>query len=405
LTQVILTPASTSLATGGTRQFSVSGQWSNGATTAPSVNYTATGGTVTTAGLYTAGSTAGTFQVIATQQGGTLADSAVATVTPPPTLTQVILTPATTSLATGGTQQFSVSGQWSNGATTAPSVTYTATGGTVTSGGLYTAGSTAGTFRVIATQQGGTLADSAVVTVTPAPPLGNIPELPGGYVLRGRHLGSPLVPAGWLTNSDGTRNIDVVSDAGAPASPTDVMRAIYAAGFTDGVAPMGLEFPGTSGRSAIFATWWFKYSPQFQGHSSRVNKQMFLFGSNGTVIFYVACYFSGSATQGIMDVQFEGGATGTHSFKRVIQDLGAGTELLIDKATWHRVSVEIVYGANGTGKVRLWVDGTKVADLPNAILGTTLDVMKIDPTWGGNVGERMAQTGYLYYDDVQFYTN
>ncbi len=58
----------------------------------------------------------------------------------PPVLQAVILTPASASLATGGTQQFSVSGQWSNGATTAPSVTYSATGGTITAGGLYTAG-------------------------------------------------------------------------------------------------------------------------------------------------------------------------------------------------------------------------------------------------------------------------
>ena len=171
LEAVILTPASVSLATGGTHQFSVSGQWSNGATTAPAVTYSATGGTVTAGGLYTAGATSGTFRVIATQQGGTLADTSTVTLTvPPPVLQAVILTPSSVALATGATQQFSVSGQWSNGATTAPAVTYSATGGTVTAGGLYTAGSTAGTFRVIATQQGGTLADTSTVTLTTTPP-------------------------------------------------------------------------------------------------------------------------------------------------------------------------------------------------------------------------------------------
>ena len=45
----------------------------------------------------------------------------------PPVLQAVILTPASVSLNTGATQQFTVSGQWSNGATTAPSVTYSAT--------------------------------------------------------------------------------------------------------------------------------------------------------------------------------------------------------------------------------------------------------------------------------------
>ncbi len=91
------------------------------------------------------------------QQGGTLADTTTVTLTAtPPVLQAVILTPSQASLATGGTQQFSVSGQWSNGATTAPAVTYSATGGSINSSGLYTAGNTAGTFRVIATQQGGT---------------------------------------------------------------------------------------------------------------------------------------------------------------------------------------------------------------------------------------------------------
>jgi parallel beta-helix repeat protein len=59
----------------------------------------------------------------------------------------------------------------SDGSTTAVTVGYTATGGTVSSGGLYTAGQTGGTYRVIATQSGGPLADTAAITVTaPVPP-------------------------------------------------------------------------------------------------------------------------------------------------------------------------------------------------------------------------------------------
>jgi len=167
LTQVILLPSTASVAAGATQQFTVSGILNNGATTTPAVTFSATGGTISSGGLYTAGATTGSFRVIATQQGGTLADtSAVTITTAPPVLQAVILTPATASVAAGATQQFSVSGQWSNGATTAPAVTYSATGGTITAGGLYTAGSTTGTFRVIAVQQSGTLADTSAITVT-----------------------------------------------------------------------------------------------------------------------------------------------------------------------------------------------------------------------------------------------
>ncbi|MGH7653153.1 MAG: hypothetical protein ACREN6_00690, partial [Gemmatimonadaceae bacterium] len=172
LTQMTMTPATATVQIGGTQSFSVSGIWSDGGTTAPAVTYTATGGTIAGAGLYTAGSTAGTYRVIAVQQGGSLADTSVVTITaaPPPTLTHMTMTPATATVQIGGTQSFSVSGVWSDGGTTAPAVTYTATGGTITGAGLYTAGSTAGTFRVIAVQQGGTLADTSGVTITAAPP-------------------------------------------------------------------------------------------------------------------------------------------------------------------------------------------------------------------------------------------
>ena len=117
---------------------------------------------------------------------------------PPPTLTQVILTPATASVQTGGTQQFAVSGKLSDGSTTTPAVTYSATGGTITTGGLYTAGSSTGTFRVIAVQQGGTLADTAAVTLTPAStghsyttdfPLTETPVSEGGKWIGGHTTG------------------------------------------------------------------------------------------------------------------------------------------------------------------------------------------------------------------------
>ena len=165
LTAVTVTPATASVAAGTTRQFSAIGQMSDGSTTPVSVIWSANGGTITTNGLYTAGGNAGSFRVIATQQLSALADTSTVTVTAP-VLTQLTVSPANTTVLTGGTQQFSVSGQLSDGSSTTPQVTYSATGGTITAGGLYTAGSTTGTFRVIATEQGGTLADTATVNIT-----------------------------------------------------------------------------------------------------------------------------------------------------------------------------------------------------------------------------------------------
>jgi hypothetical protein len=172
LQSVILTPSTVSLTTGGTRQFAATGEMSDNSTSSVAVTWSATGGTISSAGFYTAGSVAGTYRVVGTEIGGTLADTSTVTITAPsPTLQAVVLTPASVTLQTGATQQFAVSGRMSDGSTTTVSATYSATSGTITSGGLYTAGASAGVFRVIAIQQGGTKADTASVTVTvPTPP-------------------------------------------------------------------------------------------------------------------------------------------------------------------------------------------------------------------------------------------
>jgi hypothetical protein len=140
------------------------------------VTWTAAGGTITAGGLYTAGSSLGTFQVIATQQGGTTADTSLVSISATTaTLLQLVFSPALLTLASGATGQFTVAGTWSDGSATIPAVTYSATGGTITAGGLYTSGTVLGAFRVIATQEGGTKADTSAVTITasPVPPSGD----------------------------------------------------------------------------------------------------------------------------------------------------------------------------------------------------------------------------------------
>src|SRR5262245_13985258 len=165
LAQVVLVPPSAHLDAGGSQQFAAFGRMSNDDSVAVTVTYAATGGTITAGGLYTAGAAAGAFQVIATQREGTLSDTSTVTITVPPTLAQIVLVPAAVTLNVGAAQQFTTYGRMSNGDSVAVSVTTTATGGTISASGLYTAGQTTGDFRVIATEQGGTLADTAGVTI------------------------------------------------------------------------------------------------------------------------------------------------------------------------------------------------------------------------------------------------
>ncbi len=166
LTSLEVTPGTNALNAGETKQFEVRGldQFGNYMTGTPTVTWTATGGTITTAGLYTAGATAGNATVTATS--GTITASAAITISVPAVLTSLELTPNTASLDAGATQQFVVRGkdQFGNYMTGTPAVTWSATLGTVSNAGLFTAGTVAGNASVTVTS--GSITSTAAITVS-----------------------------------------------------------------------------------------------------------------------------------------------------------------------------------------------------------------------------------------------
>jgi parallel beta-helix repeat protein len=136
------------------------------------VTWSATGGTIDQGGLYVAGSGPGRFRAIATGVSSGLTDTAIITIDsvpppppPSPTLQAVRLTPDTATVLGGQVLRFAAQGQMSDGSSSAVAVTYTATGGAIDRNGLFTAGTVAGRFLVLATAEGG-LADTSRVTVS-----------------------------------------------------------------------------------------------------------------------------------------------------------------------------------------------------------------------------------------------
>jgi hypothetical protein len=152
-----VSPATATVTAGGSQQFTASVTGS----TNTNVMWSATAGAVSSSGLYTAPATPGTYTVTATSAADpTKSASATVTVTAP---VAVSVTPLSTSLATGGTQQFTATVTGTNNA----GVTWSATGGTVSSTGLYTAPAAGGSYTVTATSNADpTKSGSAGVTVS-----------------------------------------------------------------------------------------------------------------------------------------------------------------------------------------------------------------------------------------------
>ena len=160
VTTISITPTSMSMMAGSTQQFtaSVTG------TTNTAVTWSATGGTVSSTGMFTAPMSGGSCTVKATSMAdSTKAASAAVSVAS----VSVNLNPNNASLTTGGTQQFSAT--VSGTANTAVTWSLASGSGTVSNTGLYTAASSAGTATVMATS----VADSrssALANVTVSAP-------------------------------------------------------------------------------------------------------------------------------------------------------------------------------------------------------------------------------------------
>ncbi len=252
--QVVSSPDTVTLDPYQTRQFVAFGRTQAGDSVAIAVRWSTSAGTITTGGLYTADTIAGIHQVTATTTTGTTTVSGSSQVKNPGPLAQVILTPGSASVVAGGTQQFAVYGRKKNGDSTSVSVVYSATGGSISPAGLYTAGSSAGTYRVIARQSSpGTLADTAAVTVTTTTvPVASVAVSPTtASVALGQTVQLTAMPNDANGNALSGR---VVSWASSNTAVATVSSSGLAAGVAAGPATITATSEGQSGAAAVTVT-------------------------------------------------------------------------------------------------------------------------------------------------------
>ena len=158
---VIISPAAASISTGATQAFTATVSGTTNKAVTWSVQEGSTGGYISSAGVYSAPTVAGTYHVVATSQADTSKKAVATIVVTAPATVAVTISPTTASISTGSTQTFTAT---VNGSTN-KGVTWSASGGTISSAGLYTAPTIAGTYYVTATSQ----ADpsmSAIATIT-----------------------------------------------------------------------------------------------------------------------------------------------------------------------------------------------------------------------------------------------
>jgi hypothetical protein len=178
VTSVTVSPATASLQGGGAQTFTAAVAGTN--SPAQTVTWTASAGTITAGGVFTAPAATASTQTITitarstvdTTKTGTATVTVAAASAPAPTVSSVTVAPATANVAGGTTQQFTATVNGTN--SPSQGVTWSTTAGAISSAGVFTAPaatSSAQTITITATStQDGTKSGTATATVAAATP-------------------------------------------------------------------------------------------------------------------------------------------------------------------------------------------------------------------------------------------
>jgi hypothetical protein len=241
LASITVTPNPDTTVIRTTQQFTAIGRdvGGNAITITPTWSIVAGGGTVSTTGLFTAGSTPGSFSNTVRATSGSVSGNATSVVIAGPAVSLTV-TPDPVALAIDGTQQFTaVAVDVAGNVVPAPPVwSVVSGGGAISAGGIFTAGSTPGTFTNTVQATSGTLSGRATVTVLPGALASivvtpNPSTLPTGGVQQftavGRDVSGnviPIAPTWSVVNGGGTINSSGSFTAGTnPGTFATTVRA------------------------------------------------------------------------------------------------------------------------------------------------------------------------------------
>jgi hypothetical protein len=228
-----ISPNPQSLAINGTQQFVAVAKDASGAliTTAPAFTLASGGGAITGSGMFTAGTTIGTFANTVTATLGGLTATATVIVTAGP-LATIVVTPNPATLAIGATQQYTAVGKDASGniVSFTPTWSVVASGGSISSAGLFTAGTVTGTFTNTVQASNGGITGTASVTVTPGP-LASVTVTPNPVT-----LGVGATQQYTAVGKDASGNVVAITPAWTVAAGGGAISAsgLFTAGTTPG---------------------------------------------------------------------------------------------------------------------------------------------------------------------------
>jgi hypothetical protein len=283
------------------------------------------------------------------------------------TITAIVLNPALATVAPGRTVVFQAAGLTYLGTTIATTVSWAATGGTITAGGVYTAGSTPGWYRVIATVSGGVAADTASVHVVEQAEGG-----PGCFALSedgfsnsgGIGLRSTGVGPITVTGNPLVQAAVVTPDPTAPVSPPNILQLSFLPGWQSGTGQdVALRRSLTADYLSLYLSFWFRLDgPAWPGPVAGPDLTILL-GSSVAAGGPEVSVHLGQMVGGTMqaDLRLSGLASPFGGSTAPVLAGNVGVTPAITSGVWHHMELRVVANGNSDNGSLAWhLDGQAV---------------------------------------------
>lgn len=378
LANIVVTPSSGTMIIGGAQQFTAVGRdaFNNVVAITPVWSVVASGGTISASGLFTAGGTAGTFTNTARATSGAISGSASVTIGVG-ALATITVSPRPVVLPMSGAQQFTAVGRdaGNNIVAITPVWSVVASGGTISNGGLFTAGGIAGTFTNTVRATSGAVSGTSTVNVTSG--VGRAPVdlgSAGTYVILAKSAISN-VPTSAITGDLGispaaatfiTGFALTLPAASAFATSAQVTGNVYAPGYaaptatnlTTAIGDMETAYTNAAGR----------VNPDFtelsSGDIGGLTLPAGLYKWSNTVTIPTSVTLNGSATDvwifqiaggltqaSATSVFLTGGALAKNVFWQVFGVVSVGTTAHMEGIILSQTSITLATGASANGRL------------------------------------------------------
>jgi hypothetical protein len=252
-----------------------------------------------------------------------------------------------------------------------------------------------------------TVAVTAVPPPPPPPPPGGTGE-PSGMTLISHRPFNALNELGWADDEYKTGNQSIVADAAAPLSPPSVVRIHLPAGSGEGGSQGTGDYTLPNQRT-LYVRYSGKFSSNWQGSSSGVDKTFYVYTSTGVPSVYFNMDGSGVVAKRPQVAGQDIVRPGSPAVGADQKNPDWGTNLVpgftVPLGAWHTVELVLVgnTAGNADGSIDWWVNGVHVGSYTGIQFTSGAAVWNLfhyTLLYSGNTQSNPQNAQDVFFDDI-----